>query len=138
MPPGRIRGAAASSPTASTTAPPAAAASLIASGIVRPGRSVGADRIVEPLDGGDARERGDAAYSGVDMWRPLDTTDDARRRQIAILRSMSPSQRVAIAASMTDEVRSIAEAGIQHRHPEWSPEQRATELAAILRRSDRP
>ena len=86
---------------------------------------------------GDARERRDAAYSD-DMRRPLDTSDHARRRQIAILRSMSPSQRVAIAASMTDEVRAITEAGIQRRHPDWTPARRSTELAALLRRSDRP
>jgi hypothetical protein len=71
------------------------------------------------------------------MRRPPDTSADARERQIAIYRSMSPSQRLALAASMTDEVRAIAEAGIRRRHPDWTPAQRAAELSAILRRSDR-
>ncbi len=66
------------------------------------------------------------------MWRPLDTSADAARRQTAAYRAMSPSDRVRIAATMSDEVRVITAAGIRRRHPEWSDEQCAAELARIV------
>jgi uncharacterized tellurite resistance protein B-like protein len=67
------------------------------------------------------------------MDRPLDTSAEARRRQLAIYRSMTPSQRLQLAATMSDEVQAIAESGIRHRHPESTAVERAAELAGILR-----
>jgi hypothetical protein len=59
---------------------------------------------------------------------------------------MSPEERLQIAAAMSDEVRSLAEAGIRSRHPELSDDEVRSALAALLLgqepadaiRSDRP
>lgn len=68
------------------------------------------------------------------MPRPLDTSIDAYRRQLDAYRSMGPAERLRLAAEMSAEVRAIAESGIRRRHPDWSPEARAAELARILAR----
>lgn len=73
-------------------------------------------------------------YPDGDMWRPLDTSIDARQRQLDIYRSMTPGERLTIAMSMSDEVRAIAASGIRARHPDWSPAQCDAELREILRR----
>jgi hypothetical protein len=69
------------------------------------------------------------------MPRPLDTSIDAHRRQLDAYRSMEPAERLRLAAQMSAEVRALAESGIRRRHPDWSPDARAAELARIL---DRP
>lgn len=68
----------------------------------------------------------------VGMARPADTSADAYRRQIIALRSMSPADRLRLADVMSTEVRSLAESGIRNRHPDWTPEELAGELARIL------
>ena len=68
------------------------------------------------------------------MTRSRDTSPEASRRQLEIYRSMSPSERLRIAASITDEVRALTEAGISKRHPTWSAEQRIAEMVRIARR----
>lgn len=45
---------------------------------------------------------------------------------------MTPEERVALAAEMSDEIRSISEAGIRHRHPGWTDDDVRAELAAIV------
>jgi len=54
------------------------------------------------------------------MVRPADTTIDAWRVQRDIFRRMSGSQRVAMAVEMSDSARALTEAGIRHRHPDWT------------------
>jgi len=54
------------------------------------------------------------------MVRPADTTIDAWHVQRDIFRSMSGSQRVAMAVEMSDSARALTEAGIRHRHPDWT------------------
>jgi hypothetical protein len=68
------------------------------------------------------------------MSRPLDTSVDAHRRQMDAYRSMAPAERLRLAAELSAEVRTLAEAGIRRRHPDWSAEERAAELARILAR----
>lgn len=63
---------------------------------------------------------------------PLDTSPTARARQREAFRRMSPEQRVALAAEMSDEVRAITEAGIRDRHPAWADDEVQAELAAII------
>lgn len=46
-----------------------------------------------------------------------DTAPEARRRQLAIYRSMSPEQRVEIAFAMSEEARQLAIDGIRARKP---------------------
>ena len=45
---------------------------------------------------------------------------------------MTPGERVAIAAVMSDEIRALAEAGIRDRHPAYADAQIANNLAEIL------
>lgn len=47
---------------------------------------------------------------------------------------MTPEQRLAAAAEMSDDIRAVAEAGIRHRHPDWSDDEIRCELVAILLR----
>ena len=45
---------------------------------------------------------------------------------------MTPEQRVAIAAEMSDEFRAVTEAGIRHRHPAYTDDEVRAALAAIV------
>jgi hypothetical protein len=78
------------------------------------------------------------------MSRPADTTTDAWRTQLEVWRAMTGPERVAKAFELTDAARAVTEAGIRHRHPEWSDEHvrdamfdvlLGVELAAKVRRS---
>src|SRR6266567_4963830 len=66
------------------------------------------------------------------VTRPHDTTADADDRQIAAIRAMTPEHRLQIAATMTDEVRMLATAGIRARKPGASAEEIEAALAEIL------
>lgn len=48
---------------------------------------------------------------------PSDTHPDARAIQVAIVRKMTGSQRSALAARMSDDVRDTTRAAIRARHP---------------------
>jgi hypothetical protein len=52
--------------------------------------------------------------------RPRDTTLDAHEAQLRCYRRMSGSEKVALAAQLSEDVRDIAMAGIRARHPEYS------------------
>jgi Rv0078B-related antitoxin len=78
------------------------------------------------------------------MDLPRDTSLDAQRVQRAIFRGMTGSERVAMAFEMSDAARSLTEAGIRHRHPDWTDQQvhdallerlHGPELAGKVRRS---
>jgi len=62
----------------------------------------------------------------------LDTSAAALERQREAFRRMTPEQRLAVAAEMSDEIRSIAESGIRGRHPEWSDDEVREALVVIL------
>lgn len=49
-----------------------------------------------------------------------DTDDGARAAQLAVLRRLGPSERVRIAAEMSEDVRRIAFEAERRRHPELS------------------
>ena len=75
---------------------------------------------------------------------PTDTDDTARAMQIAVLRRLAPSERVRLAADMSDDARRIAFEAEQRRHPELSPAEArqavldriwGPELAAAVRRA---
>lgn len=51
---------------------------------------------------------------------PSDTDDKARAAQLAVLRRLGPSERVRIAAELSEDVRRIAFEAEQRRHPELS------------------
>ena len=67
------------------------------------------------------------------MSRPIDTSVDARARQLEAYRTMSPQDRLRLADQMSDEVRALARSGIRARHgSEASEEEVEAELARIL------
>lgn len=66
------------------------------------------------------------------MGRPLDTSGDAFDRQVAALRSMTPTARLRLADDMSQAVRELTEAGIRRRQPGLSDEDRAVVLRGIL------
>lgn len=70
------------------------------------------------------------------VLRPHDTSVDAHRRQLDAYRSMTPTERLRLAAEFSADVRALTESGIRGRHPGWSADERAAELARILARRD--
>lgn len=54
------------------------------------------------------------------MTLAADTTRAARRIQLNALRRLDGPTRLEMACAMSDDARSISEAGVRHRHPDWS------------------
>ena len=59
---------------------------------------------------------------------PPDTTPDAHKKQIEILRKMSPQTRALISFELSDNVRQNAIAGIKKLHPDFTDTQIKMEL----------
>ena len=59
---------------------------------------------------------------------PADTTIEAARKQIEILRRMSPQKRALISFELRDNVRQNAIAGIKKLHPDFTEAQIRREL----------
>ena len=57
-----------------------------------------------------------------------DTTLDAHKKQIEILRKMSPEKRALISFELSDNVRQNAIAGIKKQHPDFTDTQIRREL----------
>ena len=77
------------------------------------------------------------------MIRSADTSAEAHAAQLKAWRRMTPEERIAIAAEMSDALRRLVEAGVRSRHPDHAePQVQAAvaeallgpELAAALRR----
>lgn len=75
---------------------------------------------------------------------PSDTDDEARAVQLAVLRRLGPSERVRLAAEMSEDVRRIAFEAEQRRHPALSAAEArqavldriwGADLAAAVRRA---
>ncbi len=62
--------------------------------------------------------------------RARDTSPEAYRVQVEILRSRSDADRVLLAFSASDELRELVRAGIRDRHPEYAE----IDVARALRR----
>lgn len=60
-----------------------------------------------------------------------DTHPDAARAQFQGLRSMSRSQRIAMADELTTTVRSLVFIGLRRRYPELTPQELRSKLATI-------
>ena len=52
-----------------------------------------------------------------------DTTAEAREAQLAVLRSMSGGERLAVAFRLTRLIREASRAGIRARHPEYGADE---------------
>jgi hypothetical protein len=59
---------------------------------------------------------------------PRDTTLEAHRKQMEILRRLSPERRALISFELSDNVRQIAIDGIKRMHPEFTETQVKREL----------
>ena len=77
------------------------------------------------------------------MMRSGDTSGEAHARQLEAWRQMTPEERLAVAAEMSDALRRLVEAGVRSRHhDDAGPQVQAAiaeallgpELAADLRR----
>ncbi|AQQ70263.1 hypothetical protein SMSP2_00607 [Limihaloglobus sulfuriphilus] len=54
---------------------------------------------------------------------PKDTSKDAYLKQIEVLRKIGPQRRAEMVIELSDNLRSIVEAGIRNRHPEYTDQQ---------------
>ena len=61
-----------------------------------------------------------------------DTAPEARRRQLAVYRSMSPERKVEIALAMSEEARQLSMDGIRARKPHLDDEGVRRELLRLL------
>lgn len=71
--------------------------------------------------------------------KPLspDTTPDAQRKQIELMRRLSPSQKLGLAFSLTDTMRNLILADLQQRFPQADEtEIRRRFIARVLSRED--
>jgi hypothetical protein len=48
-----------------------------------------------------------------------DTTPEALAVEVHILRRIGPTGRLAMMFELSDNLRSLVEAGVRHRHPDW-------------------
>jgi hypothetical protein len=49
-----------------------------------------------------------------------DTTAEALAVQFRVLRQIGPARRLAMMFELSDNLRSLVEAGVRHRHPDWN------------------
>ena len=66
------------------------------------------------------------------MVRPADTSTEAWQVHHEALRRLTGTERVAMAFEMSAAARDLTEAGIRHRHPDWSDEQVRDALLELL------
>lgn len=62
------------------------------------------------------------------MRPPRDTSTEAQASVTEMLRRMAPAERLAAAVDASESIRTLAEAGIRARHPEFTEQEVGTEL----------
>lgn len=71
--------------------------------------------------------------------KPLspDTTPDAQRKQIELMRRLSPAQKLSLAFALTETMRDLVRADLRHRFPHADEtELRRRFIARVLSRED--
>ena len=63
---------------------------------------------------------------------PADTTIEAARKQFEILRRLDAETRLKMAFEMSDYLRSIVEAGVRLRHPEYDEQQINRQVTRLM------
>jgi hypothetical protein len=63
---------------------------------------------------------------------PIDTTLEAAKKQFEILRRLTPEVRVKMAIEMSNYLRSIVEAGVRLRCPDYDEEQIQKEVVHLM------
>jgi len=61
-----------------------------------------------------------------------DTTAEALAVQYQILRRMGPAGRLAMTFDLCDNLRSLVEAGVRHRHPQWDGQAVEQEVIRLM------
>ncbi len=62
----------------------------------------------------------------------LDTTIEAARKQLEILRKLGPEVRIKLAFEMSDNLRYAVEAGVRYRHPEFNEKKVNLEVMRLM------
>jgi hypothetical protein len=63
---------------------------------------------------------------------PADTTIEAVRKQVEILRRMGPQARFQMALELSDNLRRIVEAGVRERHPGYDNNKVKQEVLRLM------
>ncbi len=63
---------------------------------------------------------------------PADTTIEAVRKQIEILRRMGPEARLKMAFNLSNNLHSIVEAGVRERHGDYDEQQIKKEVLRLM------
>ena len=63
---------------------------------------------------------------------PLDTTIEAARKQFEILRKLGPEVRLKMAFELSNNLRSIVEAGVKLRHPDYEEREIQHEVLRLM------
>jgi len=63
---------------------------------------------------------------------PADTTIEAAKKQFEILRRLEPEVRAIMAFELSDNLRSIAEAGVRLRHPDYDERKVKQEVLRLM------
>jgi hypothetical protein len=61
-----------------------------------------------------------------------DTTPDALAVQMRALRRIGPGGRAAMMFELSDNLRSLVEAGVRHRHPRWDDRAVEREVTRLM------
>ena len=65
-------------------------------------------------------------------WIPRDTTQEAMLKQYEVLRRIGPMGRAAMTFELSDNVRSMVEAGVRSRHPDWDTARVSREVVRLM------
>ena len=63
---------------------------------------------------------------------PRDTSRDAFRKQVEVLRGLGTSGRAALTLEFSNNLRQIAKDGVRHRHPDWDEVRVRQEVLRIV------
>jgi hypothetical protein len=61
-----------------------------------------------------------------------DTTPETMAKEIEILRRIGPATRLGMAFELSDNLRSLVEAGVRHRHPQWGDRMIEREVIRLM------
>ncbi len=63
---------------------------------------------------------------------PRDTTAEAMAKEFEILRRIGPAGRAAMTFELSDNLRSLVEAGVRYRHPQWDDRSVEREVIRLM------
>lgn len=63
---------------------------------------------------------------------PSDTTVEAAKRQLEIMRELGPQKRIEMAFDMSNSLRDIVEAGVKLRHPDYNEQKTKQEVLRLM------